>query len=122
MNGNTWFVVSYERGAVSYERGTISHERGTPVQAPAVLSVDSSQGDTPGPWHQMVNLGGGGTDIGKAPYNTTSGRDCVKSLWICLHGTCPQSPRTLMLWSLSLTLTDTRVYGPQIRARLGTTV
>ena len=25
-----------------------------------------------------------------APYNTASGRDCVKSLRLCLHGTCPQ--------------------------------
>ena len=26
----------------------------------------------------------------RVPYNTTSGRDCVKSLRLCLHGTCPQ--------------------------------
>ena len=30
---------------------------------------------------------------GGAPYNTTSGRDCVKSLRLCLHGTCPQRSR-----------------------------
>ena len=28
----------------------------------------------------------------RAPYNTTSGRDCAKSLRLCLHGTCPQNP------------------------------
>ena len=27
----------------------------------------------------------------RAPYNTTSGRDCVKSLWRCLHWICPQT-------------------------------
>ena len=26
----------------------------------------------------------------QAPYNTTSGRDCLKSLRLRLHGTCPQ--------------------------------
>jgi len=29
-------------------------------------------------------------DTVRAPYNTTSGRDCVKSHRLCLHGTCPQ--------------------------------
>jgi len=29
-------------------------------------------------------------DTIRAPYNTTGGRDCVKSLRICLPGTCPQ--------------------------------
>jgi len=29
-------------------------------------------------------------DTVRAPYNTISGRDCVKSLRLCLHGTCPQ--------------------------------
>ena len=29
----------------------------------------------------------------RAPYNTSSGCDCVKSLRLCLHGTCPQTAR-----------------------------
>ena len=29
-------------------------------------------------------------DTVRVPYNTTSGRDCVKSLRLWLHGTCPQ--------------------------------
>ena len=29
-------------------------------------------------------------DTVRAPYNTTSGPDCVKSLRLSLHGTCPQ--------------------------------
>ena len=29
----------------------------------------------------------------RAPYSTISGRDCVKSLRLCLHGTCPQKQR-----------------------------
>ena len=29
-------------------------------------------------------------DTVRTPYDTTSGRDCVKSLWLCLHGTRPQ--------------------------------
>jgi len=33
-------------------------------------------------------------DTVRAPYNTTSGRDCVKSLRLCLHGNCPQSVAT----------------------------
>jgi len=32
----------------------------------------------------------------RAPYKTTSGRDCVKSLRLCLHGTCPQRTPVLM--------------------------
>ena len=28
-------------------------------------------------------------DTVRAPYNTISGRDCAKSLRLCLHGTCP---------------------------------
>ena len=31
-------------------------------------------------------------DTARAPSNTTCGRDCVKSLRLCLHGTCPQTP------------------------------
>ena len=39
-------------------------------------------------------------DAVRAPYNTTSGRDCVESLQrvtlhFCLHGTCPQKRRRL---------------------------
>ena len=32
--------------------------------------------------------------IVRAPYNTASGRDCVKSLRSCLHGTCPRRTPT----------------------------
>jgi len=32
-------------------------------------------------------------DTVRAPYNTISGRDCVKSPRLCLHGTCSQSGR-----------------------------
>ena len=42
---------------------------------------------TPASWYRGQQI----RDTVRAPYNNTSGRDCVKSLRLRLHGTCPQS-------------------------------
>jgi len=57
-----------------------------------------------------------------APDNTTSGRDCVKSLRRCLHGTCPQKragggwrSAILACQNLSKTKGDERRWGREQR-------
>ena len=59
-------------------------------------------GGTPPGW-------GSGWSTVRAPFNTSSGRDCVKSLRLCLHGTHPKNfPATTLraehLGSLTTTL------------------